>query len=102
MGDDTTYAVSSVVDSKGNVYTKAIGPTTTSGLSQSIYYAKNIAAGTNTVTVTFNQAAAYPDVRILEYSGLDPSAPLDVTAGAVGSGTSASSGAATTTGWRMN
>jgi hypothetical protein len=49
------------------------------------------------VTVTFNQAAAYPDVRILEYSGLDPTSPLDVTAGAAGSETSASSGSATTT-----
>jgi hypothetical protein len=94
---DTTSSVGSVTDSKGNTYTRAVGPTTTTGLSQSVYYAKNIAAGSNTVTVTFNQAAAYPDVRILEYSGLDPSTPLDVTAAAVGSGTSASSGSATTT-----
>ena len=43
----------------------------TTGLQQSIYYAKNVAAGANTVIVTFNKAAAYPDVRILEYSGLD-------------------------------
>jgi hypothetical protein len=49
------------------------------------------------VTVKFNQAAAYPDVRILEYSGVDPSSPLDVTAAATGKGTSASSGSATTT-----
>jgi hypothetical protein len=94
---DTTSSVSSVTDSRGNAYTRAVGPTTTTGLSQSIYYAKNIAAGSNTVTVTFNQAAAYPDVRILEYSGLDTSAPLDVTAAAVGSGTSANSGSAPTT-----
>ena len=67
------------------------------GLQQSIYYAKNIAAASNTVTVNFNQAAAYPDVRILEYSGLDPTSPLDVTAAAAGNGTSASSGSATTT-----
>lgn len=37
-------------------------------LRQSIYYAKNIAGGSNTVTVTFNQAA-FVDVRALEYSG---------------------------------
>ncbi|MGH9545877.1 MAG: galactose oxidase-like domain-containing protein, partial [Terriglobales bacterium] len=59
---DTSSAVSSVSDSRGNVYTRAVGPATTTGLSQSLYYAKNIAAGSNTVTVTFNQAAAYPDV----------------------------------------
>ena len=49
------------------------------------------------MTVKFSQAASYPDVRILEYSGLDTSSPLDVTAAGVGSGTSASSGSATTT-----
>ena len=63
-------------------------------MRQSIYYATNIVGGTNTVTVTFSQAATYPDVRILEYRGLGA---LDVTAGAVGRGTTSSSGAATTT-----
>ena len=50
--NDSTATVSSVSDSKGNVYTRAVGPTVVSGaLSQSIYYAKNIAsaaAGANT------------------------------------------------------
>src|SRR6202008_4071972 len=64
------------------------------GMRQSIYYAANIAGGTNTVTVTFSQAAAFPDIRILEYRGVTV---LDVTAGASGSSTSASSGSATTT-----
>jgi hypothetical protein len=95
--NDTTSTVSSVTDTRGNTYTLAIGPTTGTGLRQSIYYAKSIAGGSNTVTVTFNQAAAYVDVRVLEYSGLDTSSPLDVTAGAAGSSNSASSGAATTT-----
>ena len=45
----------------------------------------------------FNQAAVYPDIRILEYSGLDPSNPLDVTAAGVGTGTLATSAAANTT-----
>ena len=39
-------------------------------MQQSIYYAANIAGGSNTVTVTFSQAAAYPDIRILEYRGV--------------------------------
>ena len=95
--NDATSTVSGVTDSRGNSYALAIGPTTGTGLRQSIYYAKNIVAGSNTVTVTFNQAAAYVDVRVLEYSGLDPANPLDKTAGAAGNGTSASSGAATTT-----
>ncbi len=94
---DTTSAISSVTDTKGNTYTRAVGPTSNNGLQQAIYYAKNIAGGSNTVTVKFNQAAAYPDVRILEYSGLSSSSPLDVTAAGTGNGTSASSGTATTT-----
>ena len=92
--NDTTATVQSVKDSAGNTYSLAIGPTSGSGLQQSIYYAPNIVAGSNTVTVTFSQAAAYPDVRILEYRGVTA---LDVTAGASGSSASANSGAATTT-----
>jgi RHS repeat-associated protein len=94
---DTTSSVSLVSDSRGNTYSPAGATTTGTGLRQAIYYAKNIAAGSNTVTVTFNQAAAGPDVRILEYSGLDTSTPLDATAAAVGNGTTANSGYATTT-----
>ena len=78
---DTTSSISSVTDSKGNTYTRAVGPTTNTGLQESVYYAKNIVGGSNTVTVKFNQAAAYLDVRILEYSGLDPTSPLDVSRG---------------------
>jgi len=99
--NDTTAAVNTVSDSKGNVYSRAIGPTQYPGaLSQSIYYAKNISgalAGANTVTVTFNIPAAYVDVRILEYAGVDPSNPVDVVAGASGTAATASSGAMTTT-----
>ena len=99
--NDSTATVSSVTDSKGNVYTSAVGPTVVSGtLSQSIYYAKNIVAagaGTNIVTVTFSTAAAYPDIRILEYSGADPDNPVDVTAAASGNSNSSNSGSSTTT-----
>jgi len=99
--NDSTASVVSVIDSKGNPYTLAVGPTVISGtLSQSIYYARNIAsaaAGTNTVTVTFSTAAAYPDIRILEYSGADPNSPVDVTAANSGNSASSSSGSATTT-----
>ena len=95
--NDTTSTVSTVSDSLGNNYVLAIGPTTGTGLRQSIYYAAGIKGGSNTVTVRFNQAAAYVDVRTLEYSGIDPARPLDGKAGAAGSGTTASSGTATTT-----
>jgi hypothetical protein len=49
------------------------------------------------VTVTFSTPAAYPDIRILEYSGIATTSPLDVSAAAIGSSSTASSGAATTT-----
>jgi hypothetical protein len=94
--NDTTSSVSTVTDSSGNVYNLALGPTRGTGLSQSIYYARNIRGGSNTVTVTFTKAAPAVDIRALEYSGLDPSNPLDVTAGAAGTGTTANSGGATT------
>ncbi len=95
--NDTTSKVTSVSDSSGNAYTLAVGPTTGTGLSQSIYFAKDIVSGSNQVTVTFNQTAAYPDIRILEYAGLDTGSPLDVTAAAAGNSSSANSGTATTT-----
>ena len=99
--NDSTATVSTVVDTRGNMYTRAVGPTVVSGaLSQSIYYAKNIAAaaaGANTVTVTFSKAANSADIRILEYSGADVSNPVDITARASGNNANSSSGAVTTT-----
>jgi hypothetical protein len=68
--NDTVATVQSVKDSKGNLYTLAIGPTSGTNVRQSIYYAANIVGGQNTVTVTFNQAAVYPDIRILGYKGV--------------------------------
>src|SRR5258707_439235 len=99
--NDATATVSSVTDRSGNTYSLAVGPTAFTGiLSQSIYYARNIklaAAGANIVTVTFSTAAAYPDIRILEYSGADLNSPVDVTAAATGNSSTTNSGSATTT-----
>jgi FtsP/CotA-like multicopper oxidase with cupredoxin domain len=93
-----TATISSVTDDAGNVYILAIGPTTGTGLRQSIYYASNITGGgpasRPTVTVTFSAAVTLPDVRILEYSGVST---LDRTAGASGTAATASSGSVTTT-----
>ena len=94
--NDAVNSVSSVTDSKGNPYQRATGPVIFNSLSQSIYYAKNIAGGSNTVTVNFSGAATYPDIRILEYSGINTSNPFDVAAGSGGTGTLSSSGAVTT------
>jgi hypothetical protein len=82
----------------GNNYNLAVGPIATGQLSQAIYYASNIktaTAGANTVTVTFTVAAAYPDVRILEYSGIATSTPLVAETQGSGTGTVSNSGALT-------
>jgi len=70
----------------GSGYTLAVGPSAGTGLSQAIYYAPNIVGGTNTVTVTFDQPATSVDIRVMEYSGVSTTSPLDATA--VGSGIS--------------
>lgn len=93
---DAIVQISSVSDSMGNSYTLAVGPTVQSGTAtQAIYYAKNIVAATtggNTVTIVFNTAAIYPDIRIAEYSGVDPTNPVDVVAARQGTGTVSGSG----------
>ena len=97
---DAVATISSVTDTEGNTYVAALPPNTFAGLSQVIYYAKNILGDSSTpnqITVTFSQAAVAPDVRILEYSGLDITSPIDTAAGATGSGILADSGACTTT-----
>src|SRR5467141_3118570 len=99
--NDSTATVVSVNDTSGNIYFPALTPTVQSGTaSLVIYYAKNIAAavaGANSVTVTFALAANFSDIRIAEYSGLDPVNPLDVAVGAQGNNATSSSGAVTTT-----
>jgi glucose/arabinose dehydrogenase/PKD repeat protein len=100
--NNSTGNVTSVTDSAGNTYQLAAPITRGSGLSQGIYYAKNIAAaaaGANTVTVKFDPlqpAVDFADVRVLEYGGLDRASPLDVTRSAAGNASPATSGAATT------
>jgi hypothetical protein len=89
-----------VVDSRGNAYQLAVGPTVTGNRAQVMYYAANIAAapaGGNIVTVTFNAAAQSADVRILEYSGIDTTSPLDVAVGGSGSSNSSATPVLTTT-----
>jgi glucose/arabinose dehydrogenase/PKD repeat protein len=95
--NDVTASITSVTDSAGNVYRVAIPTFRGNGMSQAIYYASNIKsalAGSNTVTVTFNQPAVYVDARITEYSGLGA---FDVGTSATGSGTTANSGSIVTT-----
>lgn len=98
--DNTTSNILSVTDSAGNVYQLAAPTTRGSGLSQAIYYASNIKAagtGANTVTVTFNTATPYVDLRAVEYSGLNSLNPIDAAASTTGTGATASTASVTTT-----
>jgi PKD repeat protein len=95
--DNATANIVSVTDTAGNTYQVAAPTKRSSGNSQAIYFAKNVAGGSNTVTVTMNGATPYVDVRIAEYSGLDQANPLDVTSSGSGSNNQPDSGAATTT-----
>jgi len=95
-----TGATVTLSDTKGNVYAAAAPVTRWNGntWSSQVFYAKNVAAGTNTVKATFSSAiTAWADLYIHEYSGIDKTAPLDVGAAAVGTTSAMSSGTATTT-----
>jgi hypothetical protein len=99
---DVVNTVVSVTDSAGNVYTRALAPTIVADTStQVMYYAKAIlaaSAGSNQVTITWSGSAAFPDVRIAEYTGVDQTNPLDTASGKWGTGPLAESGPLVTTG----
>src|SRR5262249_1460509 len=86
---DNTAAVT-LSDTRGNTYASAVGPTQSGDLSSAqVFYASNVAAGTNTVTATFAGAiTARAVLYVQEYSGVDPISPLAAAVGS--SGTSAS------------
>ena len=89
--------VFTVTDSNGNPYHKAIQFNETgNGNTMGIFYAENIAAGANTITVSDTTSATLR-FAILEYSGVATSNSLDVTATAQGDSASPNSGNATTT-----
>ena len=91
-----------VTDSRGNAYVAAapaIAWGSTNSWRAQVFFAKNVVAGSNTVTATFstNVSGAWGDLYIHEYSGIDRVSPLDVATSAKGTGTALNSGAATTT-----
>ena len=79
--------VTSVVDSAGNVYQQAAAVVRGAGLSQTIWYARNIVASARPTPSPSRSLVRTPfvDLRAAEYSGVDPVNPIDVTASASGS-----------------
>ena len=77
----TTFQTVSVTDTLGNVYTDAVSQLQTyDGHLVHLFYAKNVRGGANSVTATFSATNSHPWLAIYEYSGLDTTNPLDLTA----------------------
>ncbi|HSW98305.1 MAG TPA: hypothetical protein VLF71_00540 [Candidatus Saccharimonadales bacterium] len=95
--NNTTSTITSVADSLGNTYAIAAPITRGTNLSQAMYYAKNVVAGTPTVTVTFNTTTSFPDLRIMEYSGLDTAAPFNTSVSLPGANNPGGTGTLSTT-----
>ncbi len=75
-------AIDSVTDSSGNVYTKVPVTSSASTSTITIWYCAEIveaAAFTNVVTITYSGATT-ATFFVAEYSGIDPTLPLDGTA----------------------
>ncbi len=95
---DNTGTVT-VSDTKGNTYTAGTARQTWgNNWSAQVFYASNIAGGSNTVKATFATAiTSFGIVYLHEYSGLATASPVDVSATATGTSASMSSGAVSTT-----
>jgi len=88
----------SITDTLGNVYTRAVSQVQSSdGHQLHIFYAKNVAGGTNTVTASFSSVNNHPWIAVYEFSGLSRTNPLDQTAHSQGYGSAPNSGPTATT-----
>ena len=96
--DFSSGSISSVTDTQGNTFTQ-VGSAlhNPNGHYAVLFYAANIKGGADTVTAKISASASFLQVYLTEYSGVATSSPLDVQAGAVGTGSTVSSGSATTT-----
>ncbi len=88
-----------VSDTRADAYTAATPRQSWgNGWSAQIFYASNIVGGSNTVKATFGTAiTSFGLLYLHEYSGIAGASPVDVSASAVGTSASMSSGAVTTT-----
>src|SRR5262249_35340243 len=84
--------VFTVKDSNANTYKQAVQlGSSGAAVTSAIYYAENIKAGANTITVTMTVSGPLR-FDLLEYSGVAVSNSLDVTASATATSTSPNSG----------
>ena len=96
--DNTSAA--SISDTRGNTYA-SVAPASRwkgSAWSSQVFYAKNVAGGANTVTLSLGTAvSSWSVVYVHEYSGIDKVSPIDVSVAGTGTSSAMSSGSATTT-----
>ena len=81
--------MSALFDSLTNAYLPATGVQGSSSMEQAIFVAAPIADasfGQNTVTVNFDTAVSFAELRILEYAGLDSASPIDGASTGTGGG----------------
>ena len=76
-----------ISDSHGNTYAQVQTTRSNGSDFQAIYYAANIAAGSNTVTLQLSQQAGTAGLRIAEYAGVVASNPLEHASLSSGSST---------------
>src|SRR6185437_9520045 len=90
----------SLTDTKGQTWTvrQTSNASQSNGAKTALATAINVAAGTDTVTVTYDAATATSGVVLAEYSGVDQTTGYDVgDTGTVASAASKTTAAATTT-----
>jgi hypothetical protein len=94
---DTNDGVAAVGDTSFNPYFSATAIVQAQGRTQRIYYASNIKAGPNLVTVAMSSNVPDPTIRIFEYSGIAASLPVDQVSSSSGNSATALAGPITTT-----
>ena len=96
--DFNTNAFSSITDSQGNTLTEVASQLTCPGsLLSRVYYASNIKGGADTITINLSANSSWIEVYLTEYSGVNQANPIDAQAGATGNAGAVSSGTAATT-----
>jgi hypothetical protein len=80
----TPTATTTVTDSKGNTYTMAVS-TTSQDIYNAIYYAPNIVAGSDTITLKAGASVIYLGALASEWKGLATVNPVDQVGSSAGS-----------------
>ena len=90
--------ITSLTDTLGNTYTLAVDNSFTDStqVNATLWYAKNILAGADTVTAAFSATGSNRAIAIHEFSGLNIANPLDQVTSSTGSGMSLSTSNVTT------